>query len=875
MKNMMMMGILLCVTSVLAEPTRRFELNDGWRFSQDEALGPLREFSIPSMLEMLDDQGRDLLELPSASIFPVNCRPGARHPFLAPGFKDASWESVRVPHDAGIAYSFSPDLRPFDGYLPGTGTAWYRYKFKVESSKLKVEDADCLVALPDGRKVTVEKDGKLFFDCDGAMAFPMLWLNGSFVGGWPNGYMPWRVDLTPFLKTGENVLAIRVYRPEDYARWHTGLGLTRRCWFESAPKDHVVPDSVAITTTVKGLRLEGQTPKAASATVKVVYRMSVGGAKEKTFTVENPRLWDVADPHLYEVDVEGNTFRYGIRTIDWTVDDGFHLNGRRVQIKGFCFHQDLCSLGSVANRTAIRRRLEKARALGMNAVRMSHYPHAVDWYELCDELGLLVMDELTDAWGQGKLYNDYHRLFPRWHERDLRRMIRRHRNHPSIVIWSLGNEIWESRHGEEHWPLYQRNGVEMNRIAHQEDATRPTTTANDNVNVWRSPYAQFQDVWGFNYRPACYAEYRRLWPGRPVVGTETMCVQTSRGEYFFHPDFAKDGKFGVPGPGRCYVDFLSSSYGLHAITPADYEWAQQDANPFVAGSFAWTAFDYFGSPAVMILRGQKPYYSDSARQAAAMADRARYGRVRGGIHSCPTGVFDLAGLLKDEGWLYLSRWRPDVPSCHVLPHWNWDVTTSVQKVYGDDRAPEVVPDRIGLKTPVYVYSSGDEVELFVNGVSQGRRGREKGLWRFRFNDVVYQPGELKAVAYKDGAKWSEETVKTSGTPARLVATPERAAIAADGEDVGYVTLKVVDKDGNFCPTAKIPVQISVAGDGTFLSAENGDETDFAWFRDTTRKTFNGLLSALVRAKPGRKGTITVTFTAEGLPPTTAQIAVGE
>ncbi len=838
-----MISAVVAVAALAACGTGRIELNDGWSFTREEAIGPMRAFSIPQMLAMLDDQRRDLMELPGASIFPVGLKPGGEHPYLKMKFKPKDWKSVRVPHDSGIEFSFSPDLHPFDGYLPGTGVAWYRLCLKLEGRKLSVVG---------GRTLELEKDGRLFFDCDGAMAFPLLWLNGSFAGGWPNGYMPWRVELTPYLRQGDNIISIRTYRPVDYARWHTGVGLTRRCWLEAVPADHVVPDSVAITTTVSDPAKYPARP--VSATVKVTYTMAKSGPREKTFTVENPRLWDVEDPHLYTVDVEGKAYRYGIRTIDWTVTDGFHLNGRRVQLKGFCFHQDLCSLGSVANRTAIRRRLEKAKALGMNALRMSHYPHAAEWYELCDEMGILVMDELTDAWGQAKLYNDYSTLFERWHERDLRTMIRRHRNHPSIIIWSLGNEIWESRHGRAHWPLYQKNGLEMVRIAHQEDTTRPTTTANDNEAVWRSPLAHFQDVWGFNYRPEHYAEYRKLWPNRPVVGTETMCTLNSRGVYQFHSFGAKDGKWGLPPAGQTYVDDHSNAYGIHSVKPADYEWAQQDANPHVAGSFSWTAFDYFGSPAVMIFRGRKPNYTDPARQAKAMEELARYGRVRGGIHSCATGVFDLGGFIKDEAYLYQSRWLPEKPLAHILPHWNW-------------------PGREGKVTPVYVYSSGDEVELFVNGVSQGRKAREKGLWRFRFNDVVYQPGEVKAVAYKNGRKWAEAVVKTVGAPARLVATPERAGIVSDGEDVGYVTLKVVDKDGNFCPTANLPVTVSVSGAGTFVAAENGDETDFTWLRDPKRKTFNGLLSALVRAQPGATGEITVTFTVEGLPPVSTQVAV--
>ena len=821
----------LTAQAALTVGAARVELNDGWLFTQDESVVSSREFTIPQMLEALDGQRRDLIETPSPSIGCVGREIGYNQQFLKPDFKPTDWEKVRVPHDAGIAHSFSPDLHPFDGYLPGTGAAWYRYSFAVSGDR---------IALAAG-ELRRERGGRVFFDCDGAMSFPMAWLNGKFVGGWPNGYMPWRVELTDALKEGENVLTIRTYRPENFARWHTGLGLTRRCYLESVAADFVIPDSVKIVTSEVTRE---------RATVKVSYEMSESGRRERTFAVDRPRLWDVDDPHLYTVDIEGTPYRYGIRKIEWTVDDGFHLNGRRVQLKGFCFHQDLCSLGSVANRTAIRRRLAKAKALGMNAMRMSHYPHASDWYELCDEMGILVMDELTDAWSMAKVFNDYNLLFPRWHERDLRTMIRRHYNHPSIIIWSLGNEIWESRSGSRNWPLYQRNGVEIVRIAHQEDMTRPTVTANDNADVWRSPCAQFTDVWGFNYRPQDYAEYRSMWPDRPVVGTETMCTQTSRGQYYFGFLGRKPRKNGLPDPGPGYIDYHSSSYGHYSISPADYEWRCEDANPFVAGSFAWTAFDYFGSPAVMVSRRHKPNYSDPVRQAQAMADRERYGRVRGGIHSCATGVFDLAGLIKDEAYLYQSRWCPEKPMVHILPHWNW-------------------PARVGKNTPVFVYSSGDEVELFVNGVSQGRRGREKNLWRFCFNDVVYSPGEVRAVAYRGGEVWAEETIRTAGSPARLVAVTERESIAADGEDVGYVTLKVVDEDGNFCPTASVKVSASVAGAGSFVAIENGDETDFTWLRSPERKTFGGMLSALVRAVPGKTGPIAVTFAAEGLPPVTA------
>jgi len=832
MKRMTMLALVSCAVFACAAGTARVELNS-WKFFDAEDLADSRMFTLQKMADWLDDMGRDLMETPCASRRPFASDPLVRSRCNEADFDDSKWESVRVPHDAAIRFSFSYDLSHLDAYLPATGTAWYRCRFTVKDGEISVA----------GKKLPMPADGFAHFVCDGAMAYPMVWINGKFVGGWPLGYARWRVDLTPHLRRdgSENVIAVRTHRPPDFSRWHTGLGLVRRCWLETLPADHVVPGSVAITT-----------PSATkeSATVKIAYEMSKSGKKERTFTVANPRLWDVDDPHLYTVDIEGDTYRYGIRTIGFFPDErGFQLNGRRVQIKGCCFHQDLCSLGAVANRSAIRRRLEKAKALGMNAVRMSHYRHAEEWYDLCDELGLVVMDEILDQWSLGKRPNDYHLLMDRWFERDLRAWIRADRNHPCVIMWGFGNEIWESRIGKEYWPLFQKNGVNGVRICHQEDPTRPATTANDNWNIWRSPLAQFVDIYGFNYNPENYAGFHAMWPDKPFFGSETMCTQTSRGEYFF-PVPEKDGKWGLPHMSR--IDFRCSAYGFEAIRYADYEWTKQDENPVCMGSFAWTAFDYLCGPWASPSIRANPKYTDPERQKRAKEEVKRYGTVRGGIHSCPTGLFDLAGFAKDEAFLYRARWQPDVPLAHILPHWTW-------------------PGREGEKTPVYVYSSGDEVELFVNGVSQGRKAREKGLWRFRFNDVVYQPGEVKAVAYKSGKKWADETVKTAGAPARLVATPERTVIASDGEDIGYVTLKVVDKDGNFCPTANIAVKMSVSGSGSFVAAENGDETDFTWLRDPSRKTFNGMLSALVLATPGAAGEIEVVFEAEGLPRATVRL----
>ena len=787
-------------------------LRDGWRFSREEHPGAMRTFAFEQILGHLDFMGRGQAE-PTAEPKVVAC------PFMRPDFDDTKWREVTVPHDWGVEHAFLCDMPHLDAYLDITGPGWYRRKFKVESSKFKVGD-------------------RVFFETDGAMSFAMVWVNGHFVGGWPYGYTPWRVELTKWLRPrGDNVLAVRCQVWKDASRWYTGGGLYRECRLAVERPDHVVPGSIAIRTSVA-------TGAVTTATVTVSYEMTQSGARRRTFTVENPRLWDVDDPHLYETDVEGVKCRYGIRTIGFFADGrGFQLNGRRVPIRGMCLHHDLGALGTAFNRGAAARRLRLLREAGVNAIRTAHNQPDPKFLDLCDEMGFLVMDECFDQWAICKSANDYGRYYDRWMERDLRAWIRADRNHPSVVIWGFGNEIMESRLFDEEREDFKRRARRMVEIIHAEDPTRAAATACDNPANGFNGYPAIPDIYGFNYRPALYAKFRRENPDKPVFGSETCCSLMTRGAFFFPVNFRKRGStYGFP-----YRDYHASGYGWEGDYSPDFEWEQQAGTPSVMGEFVWTGFDYLAGTFSTPMLRRHPQFTDPARQKAAEAEVARYGTVRSGMHTCPTGIFDLAGFRKDQFYLYQSKWRPEARVCHILPHWNW-------------------PERVGRNVPVYVYSSGDEVELFVNGVSQGRKRREAGLWRFVWNDVVYAPGAVRAVAWRGGKVWAEETVETAGATARLVLEPEREAIAADGEELAFVTVRAVDGKGRFVPRDASTVRITVEGAGEFVAADNGDEGDFAWFGERERKLFNGLLSVIVRAKRGQAGEIAVRVEGEGLSP---------
>ena len=568
-------------------------------------------------------------------------------------FDDSAWSDVRVPHDWGMAKPYDPDLPYGDGFLDVTGVGWYRKAFDLG--------------------VRTEACRKVLFECDGAMSYSLVWINGHFVGGWPYGYTRFRLDLTPYVNFGgRNVLAIRCHNMPPSSRWYAGGGLYRNCRLLLCPEDHVVPGSVFITT-----------PEVTRerARVCVRYEMSRSGRRERSFVVENPRLWDIDDPHLYEVDVEGNAYRYGIRTLSFNADERrFQLNGRTVPLNGVSMHHDFGVLGAAWNRTAQRLRLLKFKEAGVTAIRSSHNPPDEELLDLCDELGLLVKDEVFDEWRMigdaGKRKFGYTNIFDTWHERDVRAWIRVDRNHPSVILYSLGNEICDLKP----WTKNLAGGIatmrRLVRIAAEEDPTRPATNANNCPENYTNGYPQVSAVMGMNYFSWQSPAFRRLYPDVPYFYTESICMGSTRGYYRFPVILRYANKNEIR-------DMKVSSYcwdgagwngKVDAKTwavPPDVQWFWMDKAGGAMGEFIWTGADYLGGPYWCDDLRKNPNFTDPARQRQALEEVKAFGMTRTALHSCNTGFIDQANFEKDAFYLFQSRWLPEKPMAHILPHWNW------------------------------------------------------------------------------------------------------------------------------------------------------------------------------------------------------------
>jgi len=869
-------------------PRTRALFNEGWRFQKGDSPDAKGALSYDKLKPWLLPNGNEFRKQAVAPA--TGTPPGEGIAYVQPGFDDKSWRSLTLPHDWGIEGPFDQALPGDTGKLPWSGIAWYRKSFDLPASD-------------QGKQVSLE--------IDGAMSYATVWCNGKFVGGWPYGYASWRVDLTPFLKFGgENTLAIRLDNPPDSSRWYPGGGIYRNVWLTTTSPIHVAHWGTTVTTPsistdsaeikVKTLvkndsNLEAEVtistciipqsddrkPEGASvATLPSVTVKIPAGQKmavEAPTSVASPKLWDLEHPNLYTAEttvtqgskiVDITRTQFGIRSIEFTVGDGFHLNGRRVPLQGVCMHHDLGALGAAINTRALERQIEILKEMGVNAIRTSHNPPAPELLDLCDRMGILVMDESFDCWKLQKKPNGYNLLFTDWSEADLRAEVRRDRNHPSVILWSIGNEIREQSKPE---------GIAMakalTQLVHEEDPTRPTTIAVSDINGGYNGFQTGVDVFGYNYKPWEYQKWRNANPSQPIFGSETASTLSSRGEYFFDTpeqleqrydrDVKKAQAAGKPIPPKPTFqpiaesksegksDFQMSSYDLYASSwatrPMD-EFNGQDQNPFVAGEFVWTGFDYLGEPT--------PYNNDTTNllnyhtpeeKAKAEAELKAVGKIKVPSRSSYFGIVDLAGFKKDRFYLYQSRWRPDVPMVHILPHWNW-------------------PDRVGQVTPVHVYTSGDEAELFLNGKSLGRKKMVPGDYRIRWDDAIYQPGELKAVAYKNGKEWATETIKTAGDAVKLVLAADRNAIHADGQDLSFVTATVEDKEGNPVPRSHPQLTFSISGPGEIVATDNGDATDHTTFSSPERKAFNGLALAIVRAKLSADAPITLQVKSEGLEP---------
>ncbi len=687
-----------------------------------------------------------------------------------PAVNDGNWRTLDLPHDWAIEGPFSDTLENNTGLLPWKGIGWYRKHFTLENS---------------------DKGKRIYIDFDGAMAYAEVWLNGKHVGGWPYGYTSFRLDLTPYAEFGkENIIAVRLDTKKWDSRWYPGAGIYRNVWLVKTAPIHISYNGLYCTTpeitkekaVVSVMaEVENHLGRPANILAKVaLYRLNNKGMVNGTSIAESvspfaqvqamdehnfrldlqlkePALWNLEDPQMYRVlvtilhdDHTADTYEsnIGFRTLNFTAREGFFLNGERVEVKGVCNHHDLGALGAAFNTRAAERQIEILKEMGCNAIRTSHNPPAPELLDLCDRMGMLVQVEAFDAWKTGKKRNDYNKLFYAWHDEDIRAMVRRDRNHPSVFMWSTGNEV-----GDQNNPALSES---LRRIVKAEDSTRPVTVGCNWDESGTNGFQKSVDVFGINYRLYRYEAFFTFKDNDnlPFHSSESASTVSSRGEYFF-PVVQGDLNNNLPGKGIFQVSSYDLAYPAWASTP-DQQWEMQDKFPGVFGEFVWTGFDYIGEPTPYggDLTGVRPG-TRRYDQAKALLDAQNVTEVPS--RSSYFGIIDLAGFKKDRFYLYQSKWRPELPMAHILPHWNW-------------------PERKGQVTPVHVYTSGDEAELFLNGKSLGKKKKGQYEYRMRWDDVVYQPGELKVIAWRNGEKWAEDVMKTTGKATMLSMEADRKAI---------------------------------------------------------------------------------------------------
>ena len=756
-------------------------------------------------------------------------------------FDDSSWQDVTVPHDWAIYGPFSReiDLQPNrdssavmtgrTGGLPYVGCGWYRRTFSV----------------PEGKRVNL-----LF---DGAMSQAKVYVNGRQACFWPYGYNSFHTDVTDLVAPGENVLAVRLENLPQSSRWYPGAGLYRNVHLILTDEVHIPVWGTHITTPkvcadYASVRLETLVEGADGNRVDILTKIYDPSGKEvasssknlmvregspllQTFTVPSPSLWSPESPALYSaettVSVDGRTAdryvtSFGIRTIEYVPEKGFLLNGEVRKFKGVCNHHDLGPLGAAVNVAALRRQITMLKDMGCDAIRTSHNVPAPELVSLCDRMGMMMMVEAFDEWDVAKCANGYHRFFDEWAEKDMVNMLHHYRNNPSVVMWSVGNEV-PSQSTADGW----KTAKFLQDICHREDPTRPVTCGLSAVKTsLRNGFIDIFDIVGINYHPWDYLKvYDAVGQGL-VLGSETGSTVSSRGVYK-QPAVKR---FSTPD-----ADHQSNAYELDACTWSnipDVDFAMQDDYPWVIGQFVWTGFDYLGEPT--------PYDNDSWPN-----------------HSSVFGIIDLASIPKDRFYLFRSQWNKSEHTLHILPHWNW-------------KGME------GKEIPVHVFTDSPSAELFLNGKSLGVRhkqeqekslGLQKGDYEPRYRlmwDVPYTPGELEVVAYdNDGKVEGRKTVRTAGRPHHLVLEADRTVLSADGKDLAYVTVSVVDRDGNLCPLASNLLSFSVSGQGSFKAAANGDPTCLTPFQSRSMPVFSGKLSIILQSGT-TAGEMTLTVKGKGL-----------
>lgn len=774
---------------------------------------------------------------------------------------DSAWEKLDVPHDFAIQGPFRMDLSGNTGRLPYQGIGWYRKTFKVDEA---------------------DRGKRFYVDFDGVMAYAKVWLNGEYVGTWPYGYNSFRLDLTPFVKVGEhNVLAVRTDTEKWESRWYPGAGIYRHVWLVKTGQVHVSHwgtkmEATNLTEKTADLHfsvtVENHLDEETSAVVKTsVYELDSldclgkrvlsfsdqtlklapqgSGKIDLQETLTGCKRWDIESPNRYmacvTIQVDGQeTDRYftpfGVRDIRVS-REGFFLNGRRVAIKGVCNHHDLGALGAAFNLSALERQFRIMQEMGCNSIRTSHNPPAPELLDLADKKGILIMDEAFDAWANGKREWDYNKLYAEWHEKDLEALVRRDWNHPSVIFWSIGNEVME-----------QQN-IEMTKhlvdIVKKLDKTRPVTNGYNAPNGGRASGAsKALDVMGVNYFFYEQAKWDAdaYYKNMPTIGTETSSCLSTRGVYFLGDTIRKDYQitsYDVDAPG----------WGCNP----DRQFATNYQFPHLLGEYVWTGFDYLGEPTPFNSDNTNllNFRTDPSKRAELEKQLAELARTQPPSRSSYFGIVDLAGFPKDRYYLYQSHWRPDFPMAHILPHWNWAGCE-------------------GKNIPVHVYTSGTEAELFVNGKSYGRKAKEEGKdFRLVWDSVVYQPGTVKVIAYKEGKRWAEDEIQTTGKAQKIQLSVDRRSISGSEDVLAFVTATIVDASGRKVPTACLPLKVEVTGCGELVATDNGDPTSFTPFQSAERESFNGLALAIVRGKQGATGKMQVQVSGAGLEPDSIEIEV--
>lgn len=793
----------------------------------------LLAFSIPQLL-LAEDNPRQVIDFTDSWKFHLGDLPDAKDPL----FNDDSWRALKLPHDWSIEGEFSKDhpATPGGGALPG-GTGWYRKAFHVPIA---------------------DKGRLVYIDFDGVYHNSEVWINGHYLGKRPNGYISFRYDLSAYLRFGQkNVIAVKVDNSrQPNSRWYSGSGIYRKVSMVKVDALHVPQYGTFVTTPAVSKEravvsmettVHNASGRKTSVRLNTVIRndegkevasvwdnQSVESGKSVLFHQQaellRPKLWSVDEPALYKAVshvyigkklTDTYETKFGIRTFNFDAEEGFTLNGVPMKIQGVCNHHDLGALGSAFNRRAAERQLEILKEMGCNGIRTAHNPPAPELLELCDRMGFIVMNEAFDMWKKQKNPFDYHLDWDLWHRRDLEDLIRRDRNHPSVFVWSVGNEIQEQWGDEAKGDTTGRViARELVEIVKSLDTTRAITTANNEVNTYNNLLKSGAfDLIGYNYNHRLWEKFHERWPGKKFIVTESTSALQTRGHYDLVPfDTIRrwPEAWDKPIKGGGNSDFTVSAYD-HVSAPwgSTHEESLKalHENPHVSGMYVWTGFDYLGEPTPYPWPARSSYF----------------------------GIVDLAGFPKDVYWLYKSVWT-DKPVLHVYPHWNWKAGDTVDVVA--------------------YYSQADEVELFLNGRSLGSKNKTGGAMHVKWR-VPFESGHLYAVSRRQGAEVLTRDLHTAGKPAKIELIADRSNIGADGKDLSFITVKILDDEGHVVPSADNLIHFKVTGQGFLNAVDNGSPTSHERFKTDSRKAFNGLALAIVQSS-GRIGDIRVEATCADL-----------